>query len=72
MLIGELARQTGVASRTLRFYEDQDLLPPPDRTPAGYRTYPERAADRVRFIKDAQAAGFTLAEIREILTIRDG
>lgn len=71
MLIGELAHQTGVAARTLRFYEDQGLLPPPDRTPAGYRTYPEQAADRVRFIKDAQAAGFTLAQIQEILEIRD-
>lgn len=57
---------------TLRFYEAEGLIPDPDRTPAGYRTYPKRAADRVRFIKDAQAAGFTLAQIREIPSIRDG
>lgn len=71
MLIGELARKTGVATRTLRFYETEGLLPEPDRTPAGYRVYPDRAVDRVRFINDAKAASFTLAQIREILSIRD-
>lgn len=71
MLIGKLASRTGVATRTLRFYEAEGLLPDPDRTPAGYRIYPPQAADRVRFIKDAQAAGLTLAQVREILSIRD-
>ncbi|MBS3941345.1 MAG: heavy metal-responsive transcriptional regulator [Actinobacteria bacterium] len=72
MLIGELATRTGVSTKTLRFYETDGLLPEPDRTPAGYRDYPHPAVDRVAFIRQAQAAGLTLAQIREILTIRDG
>jgi DNA-binding transcriptional MerR regulator len=72
LLIGELATATGVSTKTLRFYETDGLLPEPDRTPAGYRDYPDTAIDRVVFIRQAQAAGLTLAQIRQILTIRDG
>jgi DNA-binding transcriptional MerR regulator len=72
MRIGELAAATGVAAKTLRFYEDQGLLPEPERTPAGYRDYPSEIADRVGFIRHAQAAGLTLRQIREILDVRDG
>jgi DNA-binding transcriptional MerR regulator len=72
MLIGQLADATGVTAKTLRFYEDDGLLPAPDRTPGGYRSYPRSAVDRVRFIRRAQAAGLTLADIRQILAIRDG
>ena len=72
MLIGELAAATGVSTKTLRFYETDGLLFEPDRTPAGYRDYPNPAIDRVVFIRQAQAAGLTLAQIREVLTIRDG
>ena len=71
MLIGELAAQTGVAARTLRFYEHQGLLHEPARTAGGYRDYEPAARDRVRFIKRAQHAGLTLSQIREILTVRD-
>lgn len=71
MLIGELARRTGVTATTLRFYEDDGLLAAPDRTPAGYRDYVEAAVERVRFVRQAQAAGLTLAQIREIVAIRD-
>lgn len=72
MLIGELATRTGVSPKTLRFYENDGLLPEPERTPAGYRDYPDTAVERVAFIRRAQAAGLTLAQIRQILTIRDG
>lgn len=71
MLIGELATATGVSAKTLRFYEADGLLPEPDRTPAGYRDYARTAIDRVAFIRQAQNAGLTLAQIRSILTIRD-
>lgn len=71
MLIGQLADTTGVTAKTLRFYEQRGLLPEPARTDGGYRDYPTAAVDRVRFVKDAQAAGFTLAQIGEILAIRD-
>ncbi|MGP3916980.1 MerR family DNA-binding protein, partial [Nonomuraea sp. 10N515B] len=45
--------------------------PPPPLTPAGYRDYPPEAAERLAFIRDAQSAGLTLAEIRSVLAIRD-
>ncbi len=72
MLIGELAARTGVPAKTLRFYEDAGVLPEPARTPAGYRVYGEEAVDRLAFIRSAQAAALTLAEIRTVIGIRDG
>lgn len=72
MLIGELARETRTTAKTLRFYEDEGLLPEPGRTPSGYRDYSRGALDRVVFIRAAQAAGFTLRQIGQILAIRDG
>lgn len=71
MRIGALAAQAGITAKTIRFYEDTGLMPAPARTSAGYRDYPADAAARLTFIRDAQAAGLTLAEIRSILTIRD-
>ncbi|HEX4644052.1 MAG TPA: heavy metal-responsive transcriptional regulator [Verrucomicrobiae bacterium] len=67
---GELARQTGVGVQTLHYYERIGLLPKPDRSLANYRLYPPAALRRVRFIKKAQAAGFTLDQIREILELQ--
>jgi len=72
MRIGELARRTGTTTKTLRFYEDAGLLPEPDRLPSGYRDYPADSLDRVGFIRDAQAAGFTLRQIGQVLDIQDG
>ena len=72
MRIGELANLAGVTPKTLRFYEDAGLLADPVRTPAGYRDYPESAVGRVRFIKQAQSAGLTLAQVGQVLRIRDG
>lgn len=72
MLIGALATATGVAAKTLRFWEAEGLLQPPARTPAGYRDYPDSAVDRVRFVVQAKAAGLTLGEIGEIIAIREG
>ena len=71
MLIGEVAQRSGVTAKTLRFYEDRGLLPDPGRTQSGYRDYAQEAVDRVSFIKEAQAAGLTLTQIKEILVIRD-
>ncbi|QBI18795.1 heavy metal-responsive transcriptional regulator [Egibacter rhizosphaerae] len=72
MLIGELAAATGTSAKTLRFYEAEGLLAEPDRTPAGYRDYPDAAIGRVGFIRQAQAAGLTLAQITQVLAVRDG
>ncbi|MFE1734462.1 heavy metal-responsive transcriptional regulator [Streptomyces bacillaris] len=71
MRIGDLAAHTGLTTKTIRFYEDSGLVPAPPRTPGGYRDYPDHTATRLAFIRDAQRAGLTLAEIRSILTLRD-
>jgi MerR family transcriptional regulator, copper efflux regulator len=71
MLIGDLATRAGLTAKTIRFYEQAGLLSQPPRTPAGYRNYPLGAVDRLAFIRHAQAAGFTLADIRGVLAIRD-
>src|SRR5438128_11515508 len=70
MKIGEVAERGGVNLQTIRYYEREGLLPQPPRLPSGYRVYAEPTARRVRFIKRAQELGFTLAEIRELLSLR--
>ncbi|GAA0671921.1 hypoxia response transcriptional regulator [Kitasatospora atroaurantiaca] len=72
MRIGALAGATGTTTKTLRFYEQAGLLDAPPRTPGGYRDYPSRAAARISFIRAAQTAGLSLAEIRSVLAVRDG
>lgn len=72
MRIGELAERAGTTAKTLRFYEEQGLLPPAERTPSGYRDYAPETAARIDFVHRGQAAGLTLAQIRQILDIRDG
>jgi redox-sensitive transcriptional activator SoxR len=64
---GEVARRAGVSVETLRYYERRGLLPEPARTPGGHRRYDEEAVRFLRSIKEAQAIGFTLAEIEEYL-----
>ncbi len=71
MRIGELAAATGTTTKTLRYYESIGLLAAPGRTASGYRTYGTEAVDRVRFIRDAQASGLSLTEIRSILELKD-
>ena len=70
LLIGRLADLAAVKSDTIRFYERSGLLPKAERTASGYRVYDEAALKRVRFIKKAQSLGFTLDEIRRILSLR--
>jgi MerR family transcriptional regulator, copper efflux regulator len=69
--IGQLAARSGYSVRTIRFYEQSGLLPAPSRTPAGYRSYDQDAVTRLRFVRSAQALGLSLAEIAEVLRIRD-
>lgn len=71
MRIGELASTAGTSTKTLRFWEEQGLLPAPDRTPGGYRDYDPIVLDRLGFIRRGQAAGLTLAQIQHVLEIRD-
>lgn len=71
MRIGELGAATGLSTETIRYYERADLLPPPSRTPGGYRAYGPEAADRLRFIRGCQRLGLHLEDIRNLLAIRD-
>jgi DNA-binding transcriptional MerR regulator len=71
MRIGQLARQSGVPATALRYYEQLGLLTEPGRTESGYRIYAEDAVDRLAFIRAAQAVGLTLAEVRQVLGVRD-
>lgn len=71
MRIGELASRTGITPKTIRFWESAGLLDDPARTPSGYRDYQPDAIDRLKFIREAQAAGLTLEEIRQVLAISD-
>jgi DNA-binding transcriptional MerR regulator len=68
--IGELARAAGATVQTIRYYERLGLLPPPARSASGYRLYSQEALERLRFIRQAQAARFRLEEIKEILRLR--
>jgi DNA-binding transcriptional MerR regulator len=68
---GALAERAGVSTDTLRFYERRGLLQRPPRDSNGYRRYPAEALDRVRLIRQALEAGFTVAELGRILTHRD-
>ena len=67
--IGEVAERGGVNLQTIRYYEREGLLLEPPRLASGYRMFPESAVRRVRFIKRAQELGFSLAEIRELLSL---
>lgn len=71
MRIGEIAEHAGVPTKTIRFWEDQGLLPEPERTRAGYRDYDGAVVERLAFIRRAQRAGFRLGEIRQVLQIGD-
>jgi MerR family mercuric resistance operon transcriptional regulator len=67
---GEVAQQGRVNPETIRYYERRGLLPKPPRTPSGYRAFSSDAVRRVRFIKRAQGLGFSLKEIKALLTLR--
>jgi len=69
--IGELSDLTGVPRKTIRYYEEIGVMPPPSRSEGGYRQYAGDAAALLGFVRAAQSVGLTLAEIREVLAFRD-
>jgi DNA-binding transcriptional MerR regulator len=71
MRSGQLARQTGVSTDTLRHYERLGLLPLPQRTAGNYREYPPTSPQRVELIRRALTIGFSLSELKTILAVRD-
>jgi MerR family transcriptional regulator, Zn(II)-responsive regulator of zntA len=69
--IGELAAAAQTSTKTLRFYEESGLLPETRRAANGYRDYGPEALSRLDFIRRGRVAGLTLAEIREVIDIRE-
>src|SRR3954463_13458184 len=69
MRVREAAQRAGVNVETFRYYERRGLLPTPDRSPSGHRSYEEETVRFLRAIKEAQGLGFTLAEIEEYLRV---
>ncbi len=69
--IGQLARAAGVPVTTLRYYERSGLLTPEYRTAGNYRAYTPAALERLRFIRAAQATGFSLGDIEQMLGLTD-
>ena len=70
MKIGELAKKAGVTTRTMRYYEEVGLLPPPHRNANGYRTYTENHLNGMKMIRRAKRLGFSLKELKELAGIR--
>lgn len=71
MTIGQVAAALDVPATTLRYYERARIIRPSDRSAAGYRLYDATALERIRFLRAAQAAGFSLADIQTLLDLSD-
>lgn len=67
--IGQLAGKSGFGIETIRFYERNGLIDEPPRKSSGYRQYPENAISRLQFIRRAKELGFSLKEIKELLSL---
>lgn len=70
LTIGQLAKRANVNLETIRYYERRGLIPEPPRNDSGYRQYSQDTVIRTLFIKRAQALGFSLKEILELLSLR--
>lgn len=69
--VGEVAENLGVSPRTIKYYEEIGLVEPEERSPGGFRLYGEREVERLGRILKMKSMGYSLAAIREILTVRD-
>jgi len=67
---GQLAKKADVNIETIRYYERKGLIPKPQRRDSGYRQYPEAMISRILFIKHAKPLGFSLKEIKELLSLK--
>ncbi len=72
LTIGKLAARADITTEALRYYEQEGLIVPDAKSMAGYRLYQADSITRIHFIRQAQQCGFTLAEIRELLTLQSG
>ena len=69
MNISQAAKAAGLSSKTIRFYEQQGVIPPAERAANGYRYYSDRQLETLRFVKRARSLGFSLEESRELLLL---
>lgn len=72
LTIGAFAKATGVSVETIRYYQQRELLPTPDRPHGGIRRYGSADVARVKFVKTAQKLGFSLDEVAQLLKLEDG
>lgn len=70
LTIGQVAREAGVGVETVRFYERQGLIEEPNRRASGYRQFDEEVVERLQFIREAKELGFTLGEVKELLSLK--
>ena len=70
LTIGKVAKRAGIGAETVRFYEKEGLIGPASRTEANYRVYESVDIARLRFIRRAKSLGFTLKEIKDLLSLR--
>ena len=71
MKIGEMAKATGLSTKTIRFYEAEGLIPDPPRTHSGYRSYADSDVARLEFVLQAKRLGLSLDEIKGILKLHE-
>jgi len=73
MRIGEAAKAAGVGVETIRYYERRRIIrqPPKPKTGHGFRQYPQRTVEQIRFIREAQRLGFFLREIQDLMSLQD-
>ena len=71
MQIGDVAERTGLSLRTIRYYEEAELVAPSTRTPGGFRLYTEADCDRLELVRQMKPLGFSLDEVRDLLDILD-
>jgi len=69
MNISQAAKATGLSSKTIRYYEQQGIIPAPHRAANGYRSYSESQLEMLSFIKRARGMGFSLEQSRELLLL---
>ncbi len=69
MNIGQVAKQSGLSTKAIRYYESIDLIPPPIRQANGYRDYNQQTLSALRFLRQARQFGFSLEECRELVVL---
>lgn len=69
-LEGNVAKQLGISSQTIHWYEAQGLISPPERTNSGYRVYPPSTIEQLRFVRKALSIGFSVDEIRAVINAK--